>query len=227
MTKRKHQHFAENATFPHFFQPGFELLQSGFPLKGKWRSDFFKNDNPLVIELGCGKGEFTTGLAARYPGKNFIGIDLKGARMWRGARTSFDSGMPNVAFVRTHIELIEFVFSQDEVDEIWITFPDPFPEKPRTKKRLTSPQFLNRFRKVAGSQTIVHLKTDNTPFFEYSLGIIEEQNLELLFHTSDVDKDPGSDDVVSIRTFYEEKFREKGERIKYLRFQLFPKAKTK
>lgn len=220
MTKRKHQHFAENATFPHFFQPNFDQLKEGFPLKGKWRSDFFHNNNPLVVELGCGKGEFSTGLAARYPDKNFIGIDVKGARMWRGARTSFDEGMGNVAFVRTYVQLIADIFAPGEVDELWITFPDPCPQKPKAKKRLSSPQFLARYRKVAGSNAIVHLKTDNTAFFEYTLEVIAEQNLNLIFHTRDVDTNPGSDDVVSIQTFYEEMFREKGEKIKYLRFGL-------
>lgn len=220
MTKRKHQHFAENATFPHFFQPNFDLLKQGFPLKGKWNNDFFKNSHPLVVELGCGKGEFTTGLAARYPEKNFVGIDIKGARMWRGARSSFDAGMANVAFVRTHVQLIGDIFTADEVNELWITFPDPCPQKAKAKKRLSSPQFLTRYRRVAGKEAIIHLKTDNTQFFDYTLEVVAEQNLRLLFHTFDVDKNPGSDDVVSIRTFYEEMFREKGESIKYLRFEL-------
>ncbi len=221
MAKKKLQHFAENATFPHLFQLNYELLQKGFPLRGKWREDFFKNNNPVIVELGCGKGEFTTGLGSKYRDRNFIGIDLKGARLWRGAKTSLLAGMKNVAFVRTRIELIEKIFAPDELDEIWITFPDPFPQTPKAKKRLTSPQFLDRYRKATKNGAIIHLKTDNADLFEYSLGVITAQDLPLLFHSFDVDKNPGDDDVVSIRTFYEEMFRKKGEKIKYLRFKLF------
>jgi tRNA (guanine-N7-)-methyltransferase len=218
--KRKLQHFAENETFPHLFQPDYAALLRGFPMRGRWNAGFFENHNPVVLELGCGKGEFTVGLGARYPDKNFIGIDLKGARLWRGAKTSLDKNMRNVAFVRTRIELINGVFGPEEVDEIWVTFPDPFPQKPKAKKRLTSPQFLDRYRAIAKKSAVVHLKTDNTPLFEYTLGVINEQKLPLLFHTYDVDNNPGEDDVVNIRTFYEEMFREKGEKIKYLRFRL-------
>ena len=222
MTKRKLQHFAENATFPHFFQPDYKTLKTAFFLKGRWNKDFFKNKAPIVLELGCGKGEFTTGLASRYTDKNFIGIDIKGARMWRGAKTSFEASMTNVAYVRTQIELIEFVFGKQEVSEIWITFPDPFPQKPKSKKRLTSPQFLNRYRQIAKKNTIVHLKTDNTSFFDYTLSTIVEQNLKLLSHTYNLDNNPVDSNAASIYTFYEEKFREKGESIKYLKFRLFP-----
>lgn len=220
MAKRKLQHFAENETFSHLFQPSFDLLQKGFPLRGKWQVDFFKNAGSVIAELGCGKGEFSTGLGARYPEKNFIGMDLKGARLWRGAKKVQENNMRNVAFVRTHIEMITGIFAPGELDEIWITFPDPYPQKAKAKKRLTSPQFLHRFRQVAKSSAIIHLKTDNTAFFDYTLDVIKEQNLSLLFHTFDVDENPGDDDVVSIRTFYEEKFREQGEKIKYLRFKL-------
>jgi tRNA (guanine-N7-)-methyltransferase len=221
VAKKKLQHFTENATFPHLLQPNYELLQKGFSLRGKWREGFFKNNNPVVVELGCGKGEFTTGLGMKYQDKNFIGMDMKGARLWRGAKTSLLAGMKNVAFVRTRIELIDNIFAPDELDEIWITFPDPFPQKPKAKKRLTSPQFLDRYRKVTKIGATIHLKTDNTSLFEYSLGVITAQDLPLLFHSFDVDKNPGDDDVVSIRTFYEEMFRKKGEKIKYLRFKLF------
>jgi tRNA (guanine-N7-)-methyltransferase len=220
VAKRKLQHFAENETFPHLLQPTWDMLQKGFPLRGKWNESFFRNTGPIIAELGCGKGEFSTGLGARYPEKNFIGLDLKGARLWRGGKTVQENNMRNVAFVRTHIEMIAGIFAPGELDEIWITFPDPFPQKAKAKKRLTSPRFLNRFRQVAGSNAVIHLKTDNTAFFDYTLEVIEEQNLQLLFHTYDVDKNPGDDDVVTIRTFYEEMFREKGEKIKYLRFRL-------
>ncbi|MFW5706091.1 MAG: tRNA (guanosine(46)-N7)-methyltransferase TrmB [Bacteroidota bacterium] len=220
MPKRKLKRFAENETFPHFFQPAFSDIDGGYKWKGRWKEGFFKNENPLVLELGCGKGEFTVGLGRKYPEKNFIGIDLKGARMWRGAKSSHELKMQNVAFVRTRIEQIEYIFGNDEVNEIWITFPDPQPNKPRTKKRLTSPLFLDRYRRIAAPGCIVHLKTDNSLFFEYTLSVIEEQNLPLIFHSWDVDKIPGGDDVVDIRTHYEEIFREQGDKIKYLRFRL-------
>ena len=222
MPKRKLERFAENKTFPHFFQPYYHELLEGFPLKGKWNRDFFDNDHPIVLELGCGKGEFTVGLAERFPEKNFIGMDVKGARMWRGAKTSHDQAMKNVAFVRNKIQNINYIFDSQEVDEFWITFPDPQPNKPRIRKRLTSPQFLERYREIANPGAIVHLKTDNAMFFEYTLGVVREQNLSLLFHTFDVDKNPGNQLVLSIRTFYEEMFRAKDIPIKYLKFRLFP-----
>jgi tRNA (guanine-N7-)-methyltransferase len=219
--KRKLERFAENKTFPHFFQPYYYELVEGFPLQGKWNSSFFENENPIVLELGCGKGEFTVGLAERFPEKNFIGMDVKGARMWRGAKTTFDQGMKNVAFVRSKIQNINYVFDAREVDEFWITFPDPQPNKPRVRKRLTAPPFLDRYRKIAAPGAIVHLKTDNAMFFEYTLEVIQEQGLELLFHTFDVDKNAGNELVLSIRTFYEEMFRAEGVPIKYLKFRLF------
>jgi tRNA (guanine-N7-)-methyltransferase len=221
VTKRKLERFAENETFENFFQPTFQQLSAGFKFKGRWNRDFFKNDHPIVLELGCGKGEFTTGLAQRYPKKNFIGMDIKGARMWRGAVTSQDENLKNVAFVRTRIQLIEHFYDSGEVNEIWITFPDPQPKKPRIKKRLTSPEFLNRYRSICKKDCIIHLKTDNTTLFDYTLEVIKEQNLPLLFHSYDVDKNPGSEEVLSIRTHYENLFRKQGEKIKYLRFGLF------
>ena len=224
MTKRKLEHFAENATFRNFFQPNYQQLALGFKLKGNWNKDFFNNENPIVLELGCGKGEFTVGLAQKYPGKNFIGLDIKGARMWRGAKTSNEGNMNNVAFIRTRIQLIELFFGPAEVDETWITFPDPHPEKRRIKKRLTSPEFLNQYRNVCKKNCIVHLKTDNTAFFNYTLKNIKDQDLPLYFHSYDIDKNPGSEEVSAISTHYEMLFREQGEKIKYLRFGLFAKA---
>jgi len=220
VTKRKLSRFAENKTFPHLFEPTYFQLLEGFPLKGKWKSDFFKNNNPIVVELGCGKGEFTVGLASKYPEKNFTGLDMKGARMWRGAKTVEENSMTNVAFVRCHIELIENLFDENEISEIWITFPDPQPQTGRVKKRLTSPRFLNQFRNIAEKGCIIHLKTDNTGFFEFTRQVIKDQNLKLLFETDDVDKKPAHEDAVTIRTFYEEMFRSKGETIKYLEFVL-------
>lgn len=220
VAKRKLQRFAENDTFPHFFQPYYHQLIEGFEMKGRWRDDFFKNQNPITLELGCGKGEFTTGLAARYPERNFIGIDIKGARMWRGAKTSLEAGMHNVAFVRGSAEHIGFIFAAGEVDELWITFPDPLPNKPKTKKRLTSPQFLERYRQIAKPDATIHLKTDNDGFFEYSLEVIHEQQLPLLACTFDLDNEAGLEEVAAIRTYYEAMFRAKGAVIKYLKFKL-------
>ncbi len=223
MTKRKLDRFAENETFGNFFQPNYQQLADRFVFKGSWNREFFKNNHPIVLELGCGKGEFTVGLAQRHPEKNFIGMDIKGARMWRGAKTSQAENLDNVAFVRTRIQLIEHFYGPGEVDEIWITFPDPQPQKPKIKKRLTSPEFLFRYRNICNKNCIVHLKTDNTAFFTYTLEVIRENNLPLYFHSYDVDKNPGSEEVLSIQTHYEMLFREQGERIKYLRFGLFGK----
>ncbi|HZK06706.1 MAG TPA: tRNA (guanosine(46)-N7)-methyltransferase TrmB [Bacteroidales bacterium] len=220
MAKRKLQRFAENDTFPHFFQPNYKQLFDGYEMKGRWAEVFFKNQNPITLELGCGKGEFTTGLAARYPERNFIGIDIKGARLWRGAKTSLEAGMQNVAFVRSSAEHLSFIFGEREVDELWITFPDPLPNKPKTKKRLTSPQFLERYRQIAKPSAIVHLKTDNDFFFEYSLEVIHEQQLPLITCTFDLDKEAGLKEVSAIRTYYEEMFRARGATIKYLKFEL-------
>lgn len=220
MTKRKLQRFAQNATFDNFFQPYYQELISGFRHKGNWNQGFFGNQNPLVVELGCGKGEFTIGLGRKYPDKNFIGIDVKGARMWRGAMTSFEENLTNVAFIRNQAEHLEYLFAPGEVDEIWITFPDPQIKNTTAKKRLTSPQFLNRFRKVAQNNTVVHLKTDNTGFFEYTLGVIRDQNLPLIYSSNDIYTSNDQEDVTSIQTYYENMFAAKGETIKYLRFIL-------
>jgi len=220
VTKRKLQRFAQNATFDNFFQPYYHEIIGGFRHKGNWNTGFFGNHNPLVVELGCGKGEFTIGLGRKYPDKNFIGIDVKGARMWRGAMTSFEENLKNVAFIRNQVEHIEHLFAPGEVDEIWITFPDPQIKNTTAKKRLTSPQFLNRYRKIAKNDTVVHLKTDNTGFFEYSLGVIRDQNLPLVYSSFDIYKSNDQEDDTSIQTYYENMFVAKGETIKYLRFIL-------
>ncbi|NTW31478.1 MAG: tRNA (guanosine(46)-N7)-methyltransferase TrmB [Bacteroidetes bacterium] len=221
MTKRKIERFAELNTFENVFHPKLEYyVEGGFPFKGSWAKDFFKNNNPIVLELGCGKGEYTTGLAEKYPEKNFIGVDLKGERIWKGSKTAIDKGMKNVAFIRTQIERIEYFFEKDEVSEIWITFPDPQLNKPRIKKRLTSPAFLERYKKFIKPEGIIHLKTDNAIFFEYSLNIIHENNHTLLFTTHDLYGSELTDDILGIKTFYEQKFMEKGFKICYLKFKL-------
>ncbi len=217
MPKKKHARFAENATFPHMFQLSFDDIQKGFSGKGHW-SEFFGNNNPIILELGCGKGEYIVALSSKYPDINFIGMDIKGARMWRGAKSTFQNNSKNAAFVRTRIDQIEGVFAENEVSGIWITFPDPQPVKAR--KRLTSPMFLDRYRKFTKPRSIVHLKTDNEDFFKYTLSVIEEQNLELLLHTFDLYNSNLTDDVMLTQTHYEKIFLSQGMPIKYLRFRL-------
>ena len=223
MAKRKLERFAENATFTHFFQPTWDDLQSGFALRSRWLPDYFHNDHPVIIELGCGKGEYAVNLAERYPGNNYIGIDKKGARMWRGAKTSQENHLPNIAFVRILAEQLGSVFCPGEVDEIWITFPEPQPNSPRVKKRFTSPQFIERFRQFLKPEGIIHLKTDNDVFFEYTLSVIQEGGHELLYSTADLYSHPDDEevkDVVPVKTHYEKMWLEQGLKIKYLRFRL-------
>ncbi|MCF8301872.1 MAG: tRNA (guanosine(46)-N7)-methyltransferase TrmB [Bacteroidales bacterium] len=218
MTKRKLERFAENKTFTHFFEPSFHEILKGFKLKGRWNQDFFKSDRPIVLELGCGKGEYTVNLARNYPHKNFIGIDIKGARMWRGGKTSKEEGLPNVAFLRTRIELIEYAFAHQEVSEIWITFPDPQPKKPR--KRLTSPQFLERYKKILKEENTIHLKTDNTLLYKYTLDVLKELNITPLVHSSNLYHSGINTDVITIQTYYEALWLAEGKNIKYIRFAL-------
>ncbi|MFH0865607.1 MAG: tRNA (guanosine(46)-N7)-methyltransferase TrmB [Bacteroidota bacterium] len=220
MTKRKLQKFAELGTFENVFQPkNVDFIYNGFFLKGKWASEYFINSNPVILELGCGKGEYTTGLAEKYPGKNFIGIDIKGERLWKGSKTALDKKINNVAFIRTQIEHINYFFNKDEVSEIWITFPDPQPNKPKTKKRLISPKFLDRYMKILVPGGIIHLKTDNVPLFDYSLDVIKNAGHNLLYKTHDLYGNELIDDVLSIKTFYEKMFLEEGLPICYLKFQ--------
>ena len=223
MAKRKLQRFAENATFNHFFQPEWEELSAGFSLRGKWNDDFFKNDNPIIIEMGCGKGEYTVDLSDKYPERNFIGIDKKGARMWRGAKISNEEDRPNVAFVRIRAENIGMVFGPDEIDEIWITFPEPQPNSPRHSKRFTSPEFIERYRKVLKPGGTIHLKTDNDMFYNYTLDVIKEDGHHLIYNNSDLYANPGDPevkDVIDVQTHYEKIWLEQGLTIKYLRFRL-------
>lgn len=213
--------FAENETFTNMFQVSFEQLnEQPFPLKGKWKSEFFCNDNPITLELGCGKGDYTVGLAEAYPNLNHIGMDIKGARMWLGCKMSLEKKMSNVAFIRSKIQLIQHFFSPGEVDEIWITFPDPQPRSSREKKRLTSPEFLKRYRKVLKPNGIIHLKTDDDQLFQYTLNVINELNLNLLVKAIDIHNGEYSGDVNRITTYYEKIWIEKGLAIKYLKFEL-------
>ncbi len=222
MAKNKLAKFADMATYDHVFEYGFDRLKNeGFPLKGKW-NEYFKNDNPIVLELGCGKGEYTVGLASKFPNKNFIGIDIKGARMWTGATEALEKNLFNVAFVRTHIEQISFFFAPGEVSEIWITFPDPQMQK--TNKRLTSTRFMNEYSKILKSNGIVHLKTDSNFLYTYTNAMIKENNLETLFNFEDLYNSGIEDDILQIQTFYEQQWRARGIDIKYIKY-VCPKDK--
>tara|TARA_B100000780_G_C21120753_1_gene453934 strand:+ start:1418 stop:2044 length:627 start_codon:yes stop_codon:yes gene_type:complete len=200
--------------------PRADLLENGLPLKGKWHKEFFKNNKPIVLELGCGKGEYTVGLGERFPDKNFIGIDIKGARMWRGARTATDNKMDNIGFLRTHIELIHNCFAKGEVTEVWITFPDPQIKYRRRKKRLTAPDMLEMYRKVLTDDAIIHLKTDSQFLHGYTLGIVEGYGHKVLDSSYDIDRQKSDNELLKIRTNYESIFRDKGMTITYIKFQL-------
>ncbi|WP_111308538.1 tRNA (guanosine(46)-N7)-methyltransferase TrmB [Confluentibacter sediminis] len=221
-SKNKLRRFKENETFSNVFQPNRdELINEEFGLKSHWNTTFFKNDHPLILELGCGKGEYSIALAKRYPNKNFIGIDIKGARFWRGAKTAVEEKIPNVAFLRTQIELIEYAFGNNEVDEIWITFPDPQIKYKRTKHRMTNSEFLNRYKKILKPDGIVNLKTDSEFMHGYTLGLLHGEGHEVLYANHNIYKQEGSpDEVTSIQTFYESQYLEKNKPITYIRFKI-------
>jgi tRNA (guanine-N7-)-methyltransferase len=208
------------AEYPNVFQPTFEELKSGFSIQGKWKSEVFKNDNPLVVELGCGKGEYSLGLARKYPEKNFLGVDVKGARMWKGASDAVNDGISNVAFLRTRIEFIEYCFTKSEVDEIWITFPDPQIKKKRAKNRLTHPVFLERYSNILQDSGLIHLKTDSQFLHGYTLGIIEGHQHHLEDAEYDIYNAVLQRDNMEIKTHYEQLFLKKNMPISYLRFSL-------
>ncbi len=218
----KLEKFAEVDQFPNCFTFFFDNLHLGFDLKGKWRSSYFQNNNPVVLELGCGKGEYTIGLATQHLEKNYIGVDIKGNRIWTGAKQALDQGLPNVAFLRTRIDFIDHCFVADEVDEIWITFPDPQPQSTRQRKRLTHMLFIDRYRKFLKRGGIIHLKTDSTSLYEYTLEVIRDNNLRMIWHTNDLYKNcpPDRTELIRIKTYYEALFTSKGEDIKYISFAL-------
>ena len=208
------------AEFSNVFQPTFEELKTGFSIKGKWKSDIFKNNYPLVLELGCGKGEYSVGLARKYPNKNFLGIDVKGSRMWKGASDALNERMFNVAFLRTRIEFIEYCFAENEVDEIWITFPDPQIKKKRAKNRLTHPKFLRLYSSIMQDNGLIHLKTDSQFLHGYTLGIIQGHQHFLEDAEHDIYNAVLERENMDIKTHYEKLFLEKNMPISYLRFRL-------
>lgn len=226
MSKGKKEKFAEVETFPNTFQ-NFTPLQPQLTcagevrsMKGNWNQAYFENDHPIVLELACGKGDYTVNLAKSNPNKNFIGVDVKGNRIWTGARQALDQELGNVAFVRTRIEQLPEFFDQNEISAIWITFPDPFPRKSQAKKRLTSPRFLDIYRKLLLPSGTVHLKTDATKLLEYTLEVLQEQGLEAeetIWDAHGMDQTP---DFLQILTYYEKMHLEAGKKIKYVRFKL-------
>ena len=209
--------------YENVFQYPYSVIDNvPFDMKGKWRETFFKNNNPIVLELGCGKGEYTVELAKLYPDTNFIGVDIKGARMWTGATMALNQGLKNVAFLRTNIEIIDRFFQKDEVSEIWLTFSDPQMKNPR--KRLSSTFFLERYRKFLVNNGTIHLKTDSNFLFTYTTYMVGHNKLPLLFHTTDLYHQEGIDDttkqILSIQTYYEKMWIERGLNIKYMKFSL-------
>lgn len=218
-SKNKLKRFKENETFGNVIQPTREEVVGSFEHKGKWK-DFFKNNNPIVLELGCGKGEYTVGLAKRYPNKNFIGIDIKGARFWRGAKTAIEENLPNVAFLRSQIELVDYLFGEQEVAEIWITFPDPQIKYKRTKHRMTNQAFLERYAKILKPEGIMHLKTDSEFMHGYTLGLLHGLGYPVLYANHNVYTNEGApEEVTTIQTYYENQYLEVGKAITYIQFR--------
>ena len=228
MSKGKLAKFADMERYENVFQYPFSVVDNvPFDMKGHWREQYFHNDNPIVLELGCGKGEYTVELAQLFPDVNFIGVDIKGARMWTGATLALEKELKNVAFLRTGIEIIDRFFSEDEVQEIWLTFSDPQMKNPR--KRLTSTYFMERYRKFLVDGGIVHLKTDSNFLFTYTSYMVDVNKLPLLFRTTDLyhqtDIDAETQRILSIQTYYEKMWIERGLNIKYQKFQL-PRTAT-
>ena len=219
-SKNKLKRFKENETFANVVQPTREsVTDKTFLYKGSWKQDFFKNDKPLVLELGCGKGEYSVNLARKYPDKNFLGIDIKGARFWRGAKTALEEGLDNVGFLRSQIELVDYLFAENEVDEIWITFPDPQIKYKRTKHRLTNQEFLEKYKLILKPGGLVHLKTDSEFMHGYTLGLLHGLGEPIEYAHHDVYGNPHApEEVTSIQTFYENQYLEVDKKITYIRF---------
>jgi tRNA (guanine-N7-)-methyltransferase len=223
-SKNKLKRFQDNEVFENVIQPlRSEIVDEEFQFKGKWKRDFFKNDKPLILELGCGKGEYTLGLAERNKDCNYLGIDIKGARFWKGAKTALEGDLSNVGFLRTQIELVDQVFAKGEVDGIWITFPDPQIKWKRTKHRMTNPEFLKKYKHILSEEGIIHLKTDSEFMHGYTLGILEGLGHDILYaHHNIYVNHEAPEEVVGIQTFYEQQYLDKNKSITYLKFRLKP-----
>jgi len=208
-------------TFSNVIQPPADAVKERIhPLKGRWKSEFFRYENSIILELGCGRGEYTIGLAERFPENNYIGVDIKGARLWRGAKTGSEKQIPNAGFLRTRIEFISSFFAADEVDEIWLTFPAPFPKIRDENKRLSSPWFLNLYRTFLRDMGIIHLKTDNRNLFNYTCKLVKANNLGIITEIPDISREISGNDILDIETHYEQLFRKDGLQISYLSFRL-------
>lgn len=220
MGKNKLAKFADMEEFPHVFQVPSHSLREGnlFEMKGKWNELFFKNEHPIVLELGCGKGEYTVGLGQLYPDKNFIGVDIKGARLWTGAKDSFEKDMKNVAFLRTDIEMIHHFFDQNEVSEIWLTFPDP--QMKKVTKRLTATNFMKSYQQFLKPSGKIHLKTDSNFMFTYTCAMVNINQLPVVFSTDNLYESDLQDSILSIKTYYEQQWLGRGLTIKYIQFLL-------
>ncbi len=218
--KNKLKKFAELKEFSNVIQPKLEeVYENDHQHKGNWKN-YFPGQQPLILELGCGKGEYTVNLASKKPSYNYIGIDIKGARLWKGAKMAISQNLHNVAFIRTNVELLTSVFDKNEISEIWLPFPDPQEKKSRIRKRLISSRFLNIYKTFLVDNGIIHLKTDNANLYQYALEIMELNSLDILASTNDLYNSELADDILSIQTFYEKQFLEQGKKICYLKFKL-------
>ncbi|MCM1034225.1 MAG: tRNA (guanosine(46)-N7)-methyltransferase TrmB [Paludibacter sp.] len=225
MGKNKLRKFAEMETLPNVFQCGArdaDAVAAMATMAGKWKSSYFKNTNPIVIELGCGRGEYTVGLARMFPEKNFIGVDIKGARMWAGATEAHNTNLTNVAFLRTNIELLPHFFAANEVDEIWITFPDP--QMKKATKRLTSSFFMQRYQQCVKDGGLIHLKTDSPFLYQYTCEMVKVNAYETVFSTDNLYASDWADEIRSLKTHYEKQWLERGMTIKYIQFRLTKKT---
>lgn len=226
MAKKKLQRFAENKVLPNVFEPAFsEVLSSKSPMAGKWH-EYFGNSNPITLELGCGKGEYSIGLAKKYSNRNFIGVDIKGARIWRGAKTAHEEGLPNAAFLRTRVEFINRFFEPGEVSEIWLTFSDPQPKDETGRKKLSGPRFLELYKQFMPKGGLVHVKTDSPVLYEWTVDHLPKKGYEILLHNADIygtflEKcEEDLREILLIKTFYEERWLKEGAKIRYIRIRL-------